>query len=308
MVSLFVGDQPPDCQTATQRILEVPPDQSWKSQRWFDGFASAFIASVFSAQGFSACRLPRLGMDHKLLQSRALKPYWGHRIPRTDGLSQYLSQWGPSGLKQALAQSFPDGYVIKPTVGAGTGDRGNFDCSSKLERVARRLGTNLRQPADEKWIVQERLAIHLEMRIHTFERTVLASLSFPRWGDEKAKNDEHYQLLDSFEVLIDQLPELFITGTAWGWDVARLEDGRLAVIEGNPTGTFFRAMEGFNCSGYFSSSKNGPQRLIKLWRFLQEKYGFQSIHVLKPFPSEFRHHIEAMSALLPTEFYFREAH
>jgi hypothetical protein len=214
--------------------LEIPPGGCWSNHRWFDGFASAFVASVFSALGFSFGRLPAFGLDHKLLQALALEPYWGEVVPHTEGLSKYASKCNVSELPKILDLYFPNGYVVKPAVGAGTGDRGNFDRSSHLVRLVQRTGARLLHPGSEKWVVQEYLPISEEMRIHTFDRYVVPGLSCLRWDEGAFLSDRHNSVVVEFGELISRLPDSIISGTAWGWDVARLMDGRLVVVEGNP--------------------------------------------------------------------------
>jgi hypothetical protein len=67
-------------------------------------------------------------------------------------------------------------------------------------------------------------------------------------------------------------------------------------------------MVGFNCSGYFSDHRNGPFRLVQLWNFLRERFGFSSIVVVSPFPREFSGHIESMAVMMPEEFCIRRKH
>ena len=102
----------------------------------------------------------------------------------------------------------------------------------------------------EKHIVQERVPIATEYRVHSIEEDIIEDLTFRRYDDGSipVERETPNAFVDS---LLRRLPDALVGGSLLAWDVALQPSGSFMIIEVNFSG-FHRAVKpGFHCSGYF---------------------------------------------------------
>ncbi|HEY6393528.1 MAG TPA: hypothetical protein VIX89_19755 [Bryobacteraceae bacterium] len=241
------------------------------STPWLDGLQEASRA-VLVRQLFNALRLDehrpfRWRLEHKLVQSIILDAYLPGVAPVTRGLSRLVSEYGVAGLRNKLDELFPNGYFVKRALSDSSGDRGN---TGDLEEALATLPNSVPSIADEEWIVQERIPIDVEFRVHSLQDGIVEDLTFRRYvrGDIPGERGAPNRYVQS---LLDRLPAGIIAGTLCGWDVARTPAGKFRIIEVNLTGFHPVYRPGFQVSGFFVNLDWGAKSTAQLMRFVEKR-------------------------------------
>jgi hypothetical protein len=124
---------------------------------------------------------------------------------------------------------------------------------------------------DEEWIVQERLSLMEEYRVHTLEDSVVPDLTRFRHSNRPAGSER--KTVEGFvQEVLDSLPNGFVAETCCGWDVARMRDGPYKVVEVNFAGLHPFPPCGFQCSGFMALPPWGPAAFAELLSFVEAKY------------------------------------
>lgn len=200
-------------------------------------FPVTFIRHLYRELGFDEHRVFNWRLEHKLIQALVLHHYAPGCIPATRGLAGWS---GP--------------VFLKPALGDSSGDR---------------------QPIllqDETFIVQERIPIAREYRVHTLEDRVVDDLTFHRYGkgDIPGERDAPNAFVQS---VLDRLPNAIVAGSLCAWDIARTPQSGFLVIEVNFSGFHPVFNRGFQCSGWFHDSEWGALSTARLVRFLEDRCG-----------------------------------
>ncbi|MBV9762424.1 MAG: hypothetical protein JO340_17820 [Acidobacteriaceae bacterium] len=218
------------------------------SEGIWGSFPVTFIRHIYRELGFDEHRVFNWSLEHKLIQALVLNHYSPGCMPATRGLSR------------SNGASF-----IKPTLGDSSGDR---------------------QPAsllDETWIVQDRVPIATEYRVHSFEARIVEDLTFHRYGkgDIPGERDAPNAFVQS---ILDRLPDAIVAGSLCGWDIARTPASGFLVIEVNFTGFHPIFNRGFQTSGWFHDADWGALSAARLVRFLEQHCGLE-VSILPDAPS-----------------------
>jgi Family of unknown function (DUF6492) len=235
------------------------------------------VRRLLSSLGFDEHRAMSWRLEHKLILASVFERYVPGALPRTWGLGSLVGALGPVSLRGALAAALPTGAFIKKTLGCLSGDRGAADATRTILDVLER-GDDLSPPgpglADEEWIVQERIEIARELRVHTMEDFVLEGFTSLRYRPGVVPDDR--AVVEEFvQSILDRLPDGIVGESLWGWDVGVDARGRLRVIEVNLAGFHPVCCRGFQCSGFFQDHAVGPQLLADLFARVAEAYGVE---------------------------------
>src|SRR5271157_256424 len=140
------------------------------------------VRQLLRALGFDEHRHLQWRMEHKLIQALVLRSFVPESIPVTFGLNALAGRHDFRGLRQFLASHFSSGYVIKAALGDSSGEIPNGN-GAELASIGLESAGPL-QPCsllDEKHVVQERVPITTEYRVHTLEEDVIEDLTFRRY-------------------------------------------------------------------------------------------------------------------------------
>jgi hypothetical protein len=254
----------------TIRILLSAADR-WKEDL-IEAERVVLVRQLFHALRLDEHRPFQWRLEHKLVQSLILNQYCPGCMPVTRGLTRQAS----SGLRRALERDFPSGFFLKPALGDSSGDLGIQDASEAalLAFEAAPPATAPRRIEDETWIVQEKVPIEKEYRVHSIEDRVIDDLTLLRYGtgDIPGERDAPNAFVQR---LLDRLPDGIVGGSMLGWDVAHTPEGRFIVIEVNFTGFHPVHRRGFQCSGYFINEEWGAKSIAHWIRFMEKSDGFQ---------------------------------
>lgn len=235
------------------------------------GPKALIIRQLYRIMQFDECRLFRHRLEHKLVQALVLHHYCGAAVPVTRGLRRELSGRDPAAARDYLATlaSVPDGMLIKRTLGNGSGERKSFALpAAALEELVRTLPPTA--PDSSLDILQERVAIAQEYRVHTLEDRVVPDLTFRRYGQGTSPAEQ--ELAGAFvQELLDKLPAGLVRGAMYAWDVAQTGDKKFALIEANLAGFHPVFQAGFQCSGFFLGPWGAPL-VVRLLRFIERRY------------------------------------
>lgn len=230
------------------------------------------IRQLYRALGFSEHRQLRWRIEHKLVQALVFNHYCPGVFPVTRGLSAHLRGVGRSRVRQSLQDEFPEGFYIKAALSDSSGDHEICD-STELILASIEAGQDHPIPehtaiTDESLIVQERIPMVKEYRVHSIENHVIEDCTFHRYagGNIPGERDAPNAYIQS---ILDQLPNGIIGESSYGWDVGLSPDGNFRAIEANPSGFHPIYKPGFHCSGFYQDIQWGANITARLLRFLE---------------------------------------
>lgn len=232
--------------------------------------------------------------ENKFIQYLILSYYSPGCLPKTYSLTDLLSkkEWVTN-----FRELIKSGYFIKATLGFGSGRKQNFDHTSEFEQILLNYKTK-HSFQNEKWIVQKRLDINKEFRIHTFGKDVLYGLTLKISGSIGLTD---FDLPQEFvKSILERLPSSFIEGTLIGWDIGLTKKGKFYVIEANFTGFHPEFSAGFQTTGYVEDPPSGTIVCAWLHAYFKNKFkvsiaSFDDILQEKfPYIEEFSYYISIL--------------
>jgi hypothetical protein len=233
------------------------------------------VRQLLRALGFDEARHLQWRLEHKLVQALVLRSWTPEIIPVTCGFDSLVRSHGPRGVRQFLADSFPGGYVLKAALGDSSGESASGDNGEAI--LCALESGEAPQPCrmlDEKLVVQERIAIATEYRVHSLEEDVIEDLTFRRYdgGSIAGERDGPNAFVTS---VLRRLPDGLVGGSLLAWDIASQPSGEYTVIEINFTGFHPAFKRGFHCSGYFHDHKWGACDTARLLNHVARKDGME---------------------------------
>ena len=244
-----------------------------------DGLAGStralIVRQLLRALGFDEHRHLQWRMEHKLVQALVLHQWIPESIPITGGLSALAWRHGPDELRRFLTESYPGGYVIKAALGDSSGEAPDReDGDRRLRAIESTAALQPHMLVDETYVVQERIAIVTEYRVHSIEEDIIPDLTFRRYdagsivGERDAPNDFVREILR-------RLPDALVGGTLLAWDIALQASGGFAIIEANFSGFHPVFKRGFHCSGYFHDQHWGSCDTARLLNHVAQTDGIE---------------------------------
>lgn len=228
--------------------------------------------------------------ENKYVQYLIFKHYSRGCMPVTAGLSSVLKNdnWVTTIRKRIKYDHF-----IKATLGFGSGGRKDFDRTTEFEQILKQHQEE--HFLHEKWILQRKLKLNKEFRVHSFGKDILYGLTFKISGGDSPGDFDGPQ--EFISLILQKLPSSLLEGTLIGWDVGLIKRARYYVIEANFTGFHPEHRAGFQTTGYVDEMPFGP--IICAWvnSYFRNKYGVSIFSVdndllMKfPFLKEFLYYV-----------------
>jgi hypothetical protein len=234
------------------------------------------VRQLLRALGFDEARHLQWRMEHKLVQALVLRTWIPEIIPVTYGLHSLARKHGTLGIRQFLANHFPDGYLLKAALGDSSGEAGGGYNSDAILAVMDRAAPVPRRILDEEIVVQERIKVATEYRVHSLEEDVIEDLTFRRYqgGSIAGERDEPNAFVTS---VLRRLPDGLVGGSLLAWDIALQPSGKYKIIEVNFTGFHPVFKRGFHCSGYFHDHHWGACDTARLLNHVARKDGVEVV-------------------------------
>src|SRR5215470_8920394 len=143
------------------------------------------IRQLFQIFGFDENQQSRWRLEHKLVQALVLNHYCPGVVPITQGLHARMRDVECSRIRRSLHDDFPDGFYIKQALSDSTGEREIVD-RTHLLLAAIQSGElspdGCAHINGETLIVQERVEMVKEYRVHSIEDQVIEDCTFRRYG------------------------------------------------------------------------------------------------------------------------------
>jgi hypothetical protein len=169
--------RPPFGATMPARLFQDDP-----LRRDVTGTVGVYVVrALWNALGFDEHRKFRWRLEHKLVQASVFNRYLGGEFPASWGVRALLRR----GLGDQLHDALLAGKVFaKEALGHLSGDYGEAEATYDV--LCWLLGRREVPPAgtavEEEWLVQERIPIEREYRVHSLEDLVLPEMTFDRYG------------------------------------------------------------------------------------------------------------------------------
>lgn len=243
-----------------ERTFELSFDQDLLAG--LSGWLGAFtVRAMLSRLKIDEHRIFKWRPENKYIQYLIFSHYAPGCVPKTIGLNRLLKRGDWVSRIRSLIGS---GFFIKATLGFGSGRARNFDRTSEIEQI-------LDEHNFEKWMIQKKLKLKKEFRIHTFGSDVLYGMTFRISG---AAEPPDYDAPQQFtRQVLEKLPPSLRESTLIGWDIGLTSKGKYYVIEANFTGFHPEYHPGFQTSGYFEEAFCGPIICAWLNAYFRYKYG-----------------------------------
>ena len=232
---------------------------------------------ILTVLGFDLHRLFRLRLEHKLVQAQVLDHYCPGSMPITCGASRITRGMTSEERVQWASMLEQAGFIVKSGLGEASAENGSLDQRSAfLDYMAlHQPNDSITQLADERFIVQERIDVRAEYRVHSIEDQVIPDLTFSRHTPESSELTLSGRASSFVQSLLDRLPNGLVKDSLYAWDIAIDKENELKVIETNVTGMHPVFKPGFQCSGFFQTPAYSIHCLQGLLSFIRTLYGAQ---------------------------------
>ncbi len=228
---------------------------------------------VYRLMGFDECHPFRWRIEHKLIQALVINQFCSASVPVTCGLFRFVHEHLNGCIDPVVLNRELSTVYVKRALGSYADPNNTLETASAVQAVCARSRHDVPDElCDELWIVQERLALVEEYRVHTLESSVVPDLTFLRRGNRPIR-EERKGPNEFVASVISHLPEAFLAHSLCGWDIGRLSNGRLVVIEVNLGGVHPVIEPGFQCSGFFVNKEFGEYHTARLLQFIEQRYG-----------------------------------
>lgn len=218
--------------------------------------------------------LNKLNIDeHRIFKWRLENKYWQYQIlnyyipgcmAETISFSRLLNK--KNGV-QKIKELCKNGFFVKAALGDSSGRNNNFDKTDGLDDIIRLH--KLEYDHQEKWILQKKLNLKNEFRIHTFGKDFINGLTFTTGGPYLPESHDAEEFVKE---ILKKLPDAILEGTLIGWDIGITDVNECYVIEANVTGFHPEFNRGFQTSGYFGDHKYGAVLCAWLNNYFKSNY------------------------------------
>lgn len=237
------------------------------------------VRHILSKIGFDEKRVFDWRVEHKLVQALILQKYCGSAVPVSCGLNSLLLNCGYSSLSQLLSVRHSSDLILKRTLGYNS----DPDQSHELNRAIIIDAIHCYESGNlpevglegERFIVQQRVPIESEYRVHTIEDKVIAGITYRKGNRINGASGDCAGANSFVRNMLDRLPNALVKDTLCGWDVVYTYNREWRIIEINYAGFHPVFEQGFHCSGYFQDLNWGFARTAELLHFIEKEYAVQ---------------------------------
>ena len=212
------------------------------------GMGTYIVRAFLKELGIDERQVLQWRLENKYVQYLVIDYYIPNSMAVTFSLSMLLAvSNGIEKVKDLCA----NGFFLKSTLGDSSGRSNRFDRTNELMEIISAYEEKYYE--EEQWILQEKLHLVEEFRIHTFGRDLIYGLSF-RINGNSSDGSGAQEFVKS---ILQKLPETILQGLI-GWDIGITKDHQIYIIEANFTGFHQEYGRGFQTSGYFGDAQFGP--------------------------------------------------
>ncbi|MGN7202677.1 hypothetical protein ACTHQF_00275 [Pedobacter sp. SAFR-022] len=266
---------------SSNKSVTVKPDVLLTNLRGSIG--SLYVRTLYRALQVNEDFPFKWRLENKYVQYLIFSSYLPLSVPETISLSDIVLQEEKGLIIDKLLKK---GYFLKSTLGHSSGDDNSFDRTSELQSILQNYNPKESRNFDEVWVLQQKLNLKKEFRVHSFGQDVIQGLSFERYGLNATDN---FVAPEEFvKHTLAKLPASITHGCLIGWDVGVNFDNQFYIIEANYTGFHPVYKRGFQTSGYFQDNVYGPISCLRLNLYFKNKYGLSLCKINKKLITEFQ--------------------
>jgi hypothetical protein len=240
--------------------------EEWLLNDLSGNYGALFIRAILHQLNVSESYVLKWRLENKYIQYVILNYYIPDCMPSTIPLSSIL--YRKNGFKK-IKDLFSQGYFLKATLGDASYATQSWDKTAEFERIA--LLPTVCTGQYENYMIQKKICIKTEFRVHTFSKDIIPGLSYVSHGENQAPY--HQGLNDFLNEILTKIPNSILTGTLIAWDIALTPENHYYVIEANFTGFHPEYRRGFQTSGYVDDHKYGSIICAWLNLYFKEYFG-----------------------------------
>ncbi len=223
-----------------------------------------FVRAFLNKLNVDEHHIFRWRLENKYRQYQILNYYVPGIVAETIGFSQLLNTDNGA---QKIRELCTNGFFLKATLGHRSGEANNFDRTNELDEIIQ--SHQKEYDGQEKWMLQKKLHLKEEFRIHTFGKDLINGLTFIMNGQDSSKGTGAEETVKG---ILEKLPDTILQGTLIGWDIGITDTNEYYVIETNITGFHPEFARGFQTSGYFGDRVYGSILCAWLNNYFRVKY------------------------------------
>lgn len=228
----------------------------WLITNLSGNYGALFIRAILYQLNIDEFYVLKWRLENKYKQYEVLNFYIPNCMPSTIPFSSILYQ--KDGIKK-ISIFFSQGYFLKATLGDASGADQSWDKTNEFEQIASLSSVCTGQY--ENYMLQKKMHIKSEFRVHTFSKDIIPGLSYVTHGEKQ--NNYHMGIERFLSKILKKMPDSILIGTLIAWDIAFTTDNKYYIIETNFTGFHPEYRKGFQTSGYVDDHKYGP--IICAW-------------------------------------------
>jgi len=227
------------------------------------GIGTYLVRAMLHKLGVNEHQVFKWRLENKYMQYQVFHHYIPRAVAKTYSLSELLDE--DDGVIK-IKRLCENGFFIKSALGDNSGRNNQFDRTADLDEII-----DSHQAAyndQEKWIIQEKLDLNEEFRIHTFGKELIPGLSFRINGS----SSDGIEAQEFVKLILEKLPDGILHGTLIGWDIGITDTDQFFVIEANFTGFYPAYNRGFQTSIYFQDGIYGAIVCACLNNYFKQRY------------------------------------
>lgn len=263
-----------DIESAPLKIIQKRPFNEtyelrayqWLLSNLVGGIGVLFIRSLLSRLFINEHHIFQWRLENKYIQYLILTHYNPGCMPVTVSFSKLM---GRTNGRQKINELIKEGFFLKATLGEGSGKTDTFDRTAEIEQIVNLHQTVPLLNQNENWILQKKLALKAEFRIHTFNDNIIYGLTFKITGAISLDNCKAEEFVKN---ILNNLPGTISQGALIAWDIGLTDHNGYFVIESNFTGFHPVFNYGFQTSGHFQDHTYGPASCAWFNMYIQNKY------------------------------------
>lgn len=246
-------------------VFELKPDLQLLSNL-SGNYGALFVRAILSELSIDEHYIFRWRPENKFIQYQILNYYIPGCMPESLSLSKLLNQ--SNGI-QEIKELFSKGFFLKATLGDASFSTNSWDRTAEFDHISRLH--NFSSNNYESYMLQKKLDLKCEFRIHTFYKDVVPCLTYLIQSNRTSGN---YPRVEGYiNDILQKLPDGLLQGTLIAWDIGLTIDNEYYVIEANFTGYHPEYRAGFQTTGYVDDHHFGPIICAWLNIFFNVKYG-----------------------------------
>ncbi|MBB6270582.1 hypothetical protein HDF26_001009 [Pedobacter cryoconitis] len=229
-------------------------------------YGAFIVRSILHKLNINEHHVFKWRLENKFRQYQILNYYFPDCMPKTLSFSKLLNQ--PNGIWQ-IKELFANGFFLKATLGDASFSNKNWDKTAEFDSISKLH--NEPNVEYESYMLQKKLDLQCEFRVHTFSKDIIPGLVYVMQG--QIPPDKRTGVEKFVNEVLRKLPDVILQGTMIAWDIALTNNDQYYVIEANFTGFHPEYRAGFQTTGYVDDHHYGSIICAWLNNYFNQKFG-----------------------------------